>query len=218
MAPEIIGLIGVVVMLLLIAMRMWIGVAMGVVGIIGLAVLRNFDLALVASAEVTFANINSYTLTVIPMFALMGMVISESRIGTNLFKACNAWLGRVTGGLASTTVAASALMAAICGSHTVSTVILSKMALPEMKRYNYDDGFAAATVAVGAPLSIVIPPSLALILYGIITEQPISKLFIAGLIPGVMMIVVFLLLIRIMCKLKPELGPKGEKIHHTRKT
>jgi len=211
MAPEMIGLIGVIVMLLLIAMRMWIGVAMGVVGIVGLAILRNMNLALVSAAEVSFGNINSYTLTVIPMFALMGMIISESRIGSDLFRACNAWLGRVTGGLASATVAASAFMAAICGSHTVSTVILSKIALPEMKRYNYDDGFACATVAVGAPLSIVIPPSLALILYGIITEQPIGKLFIAGLIPGVLMILVFLALIRIMCTAKPHLGPKGEK-------
>jgi len=211
MSPELIGVLGVVVMLVLIAMRMWIGVAMGVVGIVGMAILRNWNLAIISAAEVSFNNMNNYTLTVIPMFALMGMVISESRIGTDLFKACNAWLSRVTGGLASATVAASALMAAVCGSHTVSTVILSKMALPEMKRYNYNDGFACATVAVGAPLSIVIPPSLALILYGIITEQPIGKLFIAGIIPGILMIVVFLVLIRIMCTVRPELGPKGDK-------
>ena len=211
MAPELVGLIGVVLMLVLIAARLWIGVAMGVIGILGMAVLRNWNLAIISAAEVSFNNMNNYTLTVIPMFALMGMIISESRIGADLFRACNAWLSRVTGGLASATVAASALMAAVCGSHTVSTVILSRMALPEMKRYNYEDGFSCATVAVGAPLSIVIPPSLAMILYGIITEQPIGKLFIAGIIPGAMMIIVFIIVIRVMCSVKPELAPKGDK-------
>ena len=211
MAPELVGILGVIVMLLLISMRMWIGVAMGVVGIIGIAILRNWDLAIENAAAVSFANVNSYTLTVIPMFALMGMIIAESRIGTDLFNACNAWLGRVRGGLASTTVVASGFLGAICGSHTVSTVILSKMALPEMKRYNYHDGFAAATVAVGAPFSIVIPPSLALILYAILTEQPVGKMFIAGIIPGILMVLAALALIRIMCTIKPELGPKGEK-------
>ena len=212
MAPELIALLAIVVLVILIAFRMWIGVAMGIVGFFGIALLRNMDVAMDAVAEVPFANINSYTLTVIPMFALMGMVIAESRIGTDLFKACNAWLGRVRGGLASATVVTSGMLGAICGSHMVSTVILSKIALPEMKRYDYDESFACSTVAVGAPLSIIIPPSLPLILYGIITEQPIGKLFIAGIIPGIIMVLVFLALIQVMCRRNPALGPKGEKL------
>ena len=95
MTPEILGLLGIVVLLLLIALRMWIGVAMGIVGFVGLIILRNMSVALGSIAQVPFTNLNNYALTVIPMFALMGMVIAESRIGSDLFKACNAWLGRV---------------------------------------------------------------------------------------------------------------------------
>ena len=217
MSPEVIGLLAIVALVVLIAMRMWIGVAMGLVGFVGLVLLRGQTQAFQAAAEVPFGNINSYTLTVIPMFALMGMVISESRIGTDLFKACNAWLGHIRGGLAAATVATSGLLGAICGSHMVGTVIMSKIALPEMKRYKYEEGFAAATVCVGAPLSIIIPPSLPLILYGIITEQSVGKLFMSGIIPGVVMIVVFIILIVIRCTRNPELGPRAEKTSFSEK-
>ena len=212
MTPEIIGLIGIVILLVLIALRMWIGAAMGVVGFVGLIVLRNMNVALGSAALVPFTNLNNYALTVIPMFALMGMVIAESRIGSDLFKACNAWFGRFRGGLASATVVSSGFLGAICGSHMVSTVIMSKVALPEMKRYNYNDAFAASSVSVGAPLSIIIPPSLPLIIYGIITQQPINKLFMAGLIPGVVMVIVFCMVIFVMCRIKPELGPTADAV------
>ena len=212
MAPEAIGLIAILVLIILIALRIWIGVAMGIVGFVGLVILRGTSQALMMSAEVPFSNINSYTLTVIPMFALMGMIISESKIGADLFRACYAWLGHIRGGLAAATVATSGLLGAICGSHMVGTVIMSKIALPEMKRYEYDDKFAAATVCVGAPLSIIIPPSLPLIMYGILTEQSVGKLFMSGIIPGVVMIVVFIFIIVIICTRNPALGPRGEKM------
>ena len=212
MTPELIGLLGIVILLIFVALRMWIGVAMGVIGFVGLIILKNMTTALGSVAQVPFTNLNNYALTVIPMFALMGMVIAETRIGVDLFKACNAWFGRFRGGLASATVVASGFLGAICGSHMVSTVIMSKVALPEMKRYNYEEGFAAASVSVGAPLSIIIPPSLPLIIYGIITEQPINKLFMAGIIPGVVMVIAFCLLISIMSKIKPELGPKADAV------
>jgi tripartite ATP-independent transporter DctM subunit len=207
-----IGAIAIVALIILIAMRMWIGVAMGIVGLVGLIALRGMDQAMLMAADVPFSNVNSYTLTVIPMFALMGMIISESSIGTDLFKACNAWLGPIRGGLASATVATSGLLGAICGSHMVGTVIMSKIALPEMKRYNYEPGFAAATVCAGAPLSIIIPPSLPLIMYGIITEQSIGKLFMSGIVPGITMIVVFILIIVFYCTRNPDKGPKGARL------
>lgn len=212
MSPEVIGLLGIVALVVCIMLRMWIGVAMGVVGIVGLIALQGMDQALMMAAEVPFTNVNSYTLTVIPMFALMGMIISESNIGADMFRACNAWLGSIRGGLAAATVATSGLLGAICGSHMVGTVIMSKIALPEMKRYKYDDGFAAATVCAGAPLSIIIPPSLPLIMYGVITEQSIGKLFMSGIIPGIAMIIIFIGLIVFQCTRNPALGPRGEKI------
>ena len=213
MAPYVIGLLGIAVLLMLIILRMWIGVAMGLVGIAGLILLRGVNPMLAMIAEVPFGQVNSYTLTVVPMFTLMGMVIAESKIGPGLFQACNAWLGRRRGGLASATVVTSGLLGAICGSHVVGTVILSKVALPEMKRYNYDEPFAAATVAAGAPLSIIIPPSIPLIIYGIITEQPIGKLFMSGIIPGLLMILIFVAIIVFTVGRHPEMkNMRGEKI------
>ena len=210
MSPEAVGVIAIIILVALIILRMWIGVAMGLVGFIGLIVLRGSKQALLAVGDVPFQNINSYTLTVIPMFVLLGMLISESRLGSDLFYACNAWLGRIRGGLSVATIAASALFGAICGSHMVGTVVMSKIALPEMKRYKYEESFAAASVCAGAPLSIIIPPSLPLIMYGILTEQSVGKLFMTGIIPGVSMVIVFSIIIVIVCVRNPAMGPKGE--------
>ena len=211
MAPELIGILGVVLLIIFIGLRMWIGVAMGLIGFVGLIILRNFDTAMVSIAEVPFTNVNNYTLTVLPMFAMMGMIIAESRIGKDLFRACNTWIGYKRGGLAHATAMASGGIGAVCGSHMVATVILSKIALPEMKRFNYHDGFAAACVVSGAPLAIILPPSLPLIVYGIITEQPIGKLFIAGIIPGIIFFCALNVVIFFVMKKHPEYGPKGEK-------
>ena len=210
MAPELAGVLGVVLLIVLIGFRMWIGVAMGIVGFIGLLVLGvPFDRALAQAGEVPFQQINNYTLTVIPMFAMMGMIIAESRIGTDLFKTCNIWIGSKRGGLAHATMMASAGIGAISGSHMVSTVILSKIALPEMKRYKYNDAFAAACVVSGAPLSIILPPSLPLIIYGIITEVAIGQLFIAGVIPGIIFFIALNVVIFVVMLRHPEYGPRG---------
>ena len=146
MSPELIGVLGIIVLLVLMLFRVWIGAAMAIVGFVGLVILRDWNQAFAMAAEIPFTNVNSYTMTVIPMFALMGMIIAESNIGSDLYRACNAWLGRRPGGLASATVTTSAFLGAICGSHMVGTVILSKIALPEMRRYKYEDGLAAASV------------------------------------------------------------------------
>jgi len=210
MAPELVGVIGVILLIVLIALRMWIGVAMGLVGFLGLMILGvPFERALAQAGEVPFQQINNYTLTVIPMFAMMGMIIAESRIGKDLFQSCNTWIGSKRGGLAHATMMASAGIGAISGSHMVSTVILSKIALPEMKRFKYNDAFAAACVVAGAPLSIILPPSLPLIIYGIITEQPIGDLFIAGVIPGIIFFFALNIVIFVVMKRHPEYGPRG---------
>ncbi len=211
MSYELIGILGIVALFVLLLLRVWVGVALGVVGFVGLIIMRGLPQALTVAGTVPFTNINSYTMTVVPMFTLMGMIISETDIGKNLFKAANAWIGSLRGGLASASVVASGMLGAITGSHYVGTVIMSKIALPEMRRYKYDEGFAAATISAGAPLSIIIPPSMPFILYGILTEQSIGKLFMSGLIPGILMIVVFVAIITVMCLRNKNLGPAGAK-------
>ena len=134
--PEILALFAIGAVIFLILCRMWVGVALGVVGFVGLCILRGVDQACMIAGQVPFTNVNNYTMTVIPMFTLMGMLIAESDIGKGLFRACNSWIGGYRGGLASATVAATGALGAISGSHMVGTVIMSKIALPEMKRYN----------------------------------------------------------------------------------
>lgn len=211
MIPEIVAVLGILVLFIFIAARVWIGAAMAIVGFAGLVVIRGMDQALSQIGAIPFQNVNSYTMTVVPMFTLMGMIIAETQIGADLFKAAHNWLGHMRGGLASATIVAAGLMGAITGSHTSGTVIMGKVALPEMLRYNYDVKLATGAVAAGAPLSILIPPSLAFVLYGILTEQSIGELFMAGMVPGIVMIILFIIFITILCKINPNLGPAAEK-------
>ena len=210
MSPEMIGVLGVVVLFIFLLCRMWVGVALGLVGFIGIFLMRGFDQAIAVMGGAPFQNITTYTITVLPMFTLMGMIISESSIGKNLFKVGYNWIGSAPGGLASASIVASGMLGAICGSHMVGTVIMTKIALPEMKRYKYDDGFATAAIAAGAPLSIIIPPSMPLILYGILTEQNIGMLFMSGILPGLLMILIFVLIITVICSRNKALGPAGD--------
>ena len=217
MSPELIGLLGIILLFVLLVCRMWVGVALGVVGFVGILVMRGFVQGISVIGSEPFVNITNYNITVLPMFTLMGMIISESSIGRNIYKVGHNWIGRAPGGLASASVLASGLLGAICGSHMVGTVIMSRIALPEMKRYNYDESFAAATVAAGAPLSIIIPPSLPLILYGILTYQNIGQLFMGGILPGIVMIIVFVMIITVTCTRNKDMGPKGDTVPFSEK-
>lgn len=211
MSPEIIGVIGVAVLIVLILFRCWIGAAMAIVGIVGIILLKGVPAALMTLQTVPFSKADDYALTVIPMFTMMGMVIAETNIGTGLYDAGYKWFGYARGGMASATVVASGLMGAITGSDQVSSIIMSRIALPEMKRFQYEDAFAAASVSAGAPLAIIIPPSLPFILYGILTEQSVGKLFVSGIVPGIMLVVAYIICISIMCAINPKLGGKGER-------
>ncbi len=212
MSPEMIGLLGIVVLMILLAMKMWVGAAMTLVSIVGIIILKNFDVAWMAAGTSAFKNLNSYSFTVVPMFTLMGMIISESTMGQDLYAAAYAWVGRFRGGLASATVVACGILGAISGSSHVGVLVMSRSALPEMRKNNYDESFAAGSVVAGAPLSILIPPSMAFILYGIITENSIGKLFMSGVGVGVLQMLLYIILIYVMCRINPKLGPKGPKI------
>ncbi len=211
MSAELIGLIGIVVLIVLIACRMWIGVAMGLVGFVGLILMRDLDFALSIIGSAPYSNLFSYTLTVIPMFTLMGMFISESKIGSKLYGAAEAYVGHYKGGLASATVIASGVLGAITGGHYGATVIMSKLALPEMRKRGYDDQLGGAAIASAAPLAIIIPPSVSLIFFGVLTETSISSLFMGGIVPGIMLMICFCITIAIICKKNPNMGPAGPK-------
>ena len=211
MSPELIGLLGVVVLIAMICARVWIGAALAIVGFFGIVIMNGWDTALGVIVTAPFTQMDNYTTTAIPMFTLMGMIIAETSIGRNLFDFANKFLGRRRGGVASATVVAAGLMGAVTGSDNVSCVIMSKMALPELKRLNYADSLATASVAAGAPLAILIPPSMAFIMYAMLTEKSVGSLFMAGIVPGIVMIIAFVIAITIACTLNPALGPKGEK-------
>ena len=211
MSPELIGLLGIILLLVLLAFKMWVGAAMAFVSIIGIIILKNVNVALATAGFSAFSNLNSYAFTVIPMFTFMGMIIAESAMGQDLYAAAYAWVGRFRGGLASATIVACGILGAISGSTHVGVLIMARVALPEMKRNNYNETFAAGAVVAGAPLSMLIPPSMGFIMYGILTENSIGKLFMSGVGVGLLQMVLYLILIYIICRFKPELAPKGPK-------
>ncbi|MCI8538451.1 MAG: TRAP transporter large permease [Oscillospiraceae bacterium] len=211
MSAELIGVIGILILFVFLVLRMWVGVGMCLVGMLGILAVRSGGQALNILGSTPFSTTSNYSLTVIPMFVLMGLVISESGMGTGLFSAANAFIGHRRGGLASSTVVASGLLGAITGSHMAGTIIMSKIALPEMRRYHYNDELACGSIAGGAPLAIIIPPSIPMIMYGIIAEENIGKLFIAGIIPGLLLVLIDMLMISIVTARNPDYGPAGQK-------
>jgi tripartite ATP-independent transporter DctM subunit len=209
MSPEIVGLIGIVAMLSLLALRMPIGIAMLLVGIIGFAVLNGIKPALSALGTYPYSYSAAYDLAVIPLFVLMGNCAGQSGMSRDLYNAAYAWVGHWRGGLASATIVACAGFAAVSGSSVASAVTMGRVCLPEMRRYKYDLRLAAGTVAAGGTLGILIPPSTAFVVYGILTEQSIGRLLLAGFLPGILLAALFVATIAIWTRLRPELGPPG---------
>ncbi len=208
---EMIGVLGIVVMLILLALRMPIGIAMLLVGISGFAWLNGVPAALSSLGNAPYSYSTVYDLAVIPLFVLMGNCAAVSGMSRDLYAAAYAWLGHLRGGLASATIAACAGFAAVSGSSVASAVTMGRVCLPEMKRYNYDDGLATGTVAAGGTLGILIPPSTAFVIYAILTEQSIGRLLLAGFLPGLLLSFLFVVTIMIWTWMKPELGPPGER-------
>ncbi|OGP54417.1 MAG: hypothetical protein A2Y65_09540 [Deltaproteobacteria bacterium RBG_13_52_11] len=211
MSPELVGLIGVMVMLFLLATGMWIGLAMGIVGFLGVFCIRGFGQALNMAGAIPYENIAFYTISVMPMFVLMGYVISKTGIGSDLYYSAHKCIGQLRGGLASATVVACAFLSAISGTAWTGIIVFSKTALPEMRKYGYDDGLSTATISCSASMDILIPPSIAFVMYGILTEQSIGKLYVAGIIPGVIQALFYMATIYIVCRMNPSMGPAGPK-------
>jgi tripartite ATP-independent transporter DctM subunit len=207
MSPELIGLIGIVVMFILIFMRFWVGAVLLAVGFFGVAFLSGWGKALLIIGTEPYTQIADYTLACLPMFILMGMITAESGIARDLYNFAQVWIGRVRGGLALTTVTATGLFAAVTGSSSATTATMGQIAFPQMERYNYNTGFATGCIVAGGTLGIMIPPSLGFIMYGLLCEQSIGHLFIAGVLPGLLEIICYGALILILCTVNPTLGP-----------
>ena len=213
MSKELIGVIAIVILFILLLGRVWVGLAMSIAGFFAIMCVRGFAQGWTSLFGSTFSNICNYSLSVMPMFVLMGCVISETDIGSDLYKTMHKWLGNHKGGLAYATVAATGLLGAITGSQLTGAIVMSKVALPEMEKVGYKDQLSTGSIAAASPLGILIPPSTAFILYGLLTEQSIGKLFISGIVPGIISVIVFFLVIFIICRKDPELGPKmGVKV------
>lgn len=212
MSTEITGLVGIAVLLIVIFCRMGVGLAMAFVGSLGYFYLEGGRNTLAMLGIVPYNCIAFYSLSAIPLFILMGNIISETGVGKNLYDAAYRWTGHMKGGLAMATVIACACFAAISGSSIAGAVTMSRVALPEMRKYKYDNSLSSACVAAGGTLGILIPPSLGFIIYGILTEQSIGKLFMAGILPGILLTSLFILAIVIIAARRPMAGPPGPKV------
>jgi C4-dicarboxylate transporter DctM subunit len=218
MNPVLIGILGIFLLFLLLALRMQIGFAMALVGFLGFWALNSFGSAFSVLAMEAFKTGSSYTLSVIPLFILMGQFANTSRMGADIYLTIYRWIGFLPGGLAMATIGACSCFAAISGSSLATAATMGMVALPEMKRFRYSDTLATGCIAAGGTLGILIPPSTVLIIYGILTEQSIATLFIAGILPGILLSLLFILTIFIMTKWKPSLGPPGPRFSFSQRT
>jgi tripartite ATP-independent transporter DctM subunit len=207
-----IGLMGLGALVALIAIRIPIAYSMILVGGIGTAILNGPAIVLAQLKNLAFSQFSIYDLSVVPMFVLMGYIASHAGLSRDLFRAANAWLGWMRGGVAIAAIAACAGFGSVCGSSLATASTMGQVALPELRRYNYSPALATGTLAAGGVLGILIPPSIVLIIYAIIVEANIVTMFAAALIPGLIAVFLFILTISIYVRIWPEAGPNGEAV------
>lgn len=210
MSSEMTGVLGIILLFIFLALRMHIGVALALIGFGGISLIIDMDAGLNLLGMVPWSEGSSYTLSVIPLFILMGQFAFTSGISQDIYKAVHNWMGHFRGGLAMATIVACSGFAAVCGSSLATGATMARVAIPEMKKYGYDLSLATGCVAAGGTLGILIPPSIGFIIYGILTEESIGRLFMAGILPGFLLASLFILAIYIQCLFRPEMGPKGE--------
>jgi len=206
-----VGLIGIGLLLALMALRVPVAFAMMLTGVLGIGWLNSWPAAINTLATETWSTFTYIELTVIPLFVLMGTVAGASGMSRDLYNAAYAWVGHARGGLAYATILGCTGFAALSGSSVASALTIGRVALPQMRRFKYDDRFAAGAVAAGGTLGILIPPSTGFVIYAILTEESIGRLFLAGVLPGLLLSACFVLTIFVITAWKPHLGPAGER-------
>src|SRR5262252_3591529 len=211
MSTDAVAITGFIILFALMLAPVPVGMAMGLVGVGGFSYLVNGDAALKIIGHTSMRTVTDYTFGVIPMFLLMGAFVSNSGMSRELFRAANSFVGHLRGGLGIATIAACAGFAAISGSSVATAATFATVAYPEMRRYNYPQSFATGVIAAGGTLGAMLPPSTVLAVYGIITEQDIGKLFIAGIVPGLLAASMYILTINIIGIARPGFLPEGPR-------
>src|SRR6201997_3006180 len=209
MTSDAVAILGFVALFVLMLLRVPVGMAMGLVGVSGFAYLVNGDAAFKIVGHTSMRTVTDYTFGVIPMFLLMGAFVSNSGMSRELFRAANAFVGHLKCGLGIATIAACAGFAAISGSSVATAATFATVAYPEMRRYNYPKSFATGVIAAGGTLGAMLPPSTVLAVYGIITEQDIGRLFVAGIPPGLLALPMYMITIALIVFIKPDFLPRG---------
>jgi C4-dicarboxylate transporter DctM subunit len=211
MSEPVIGLLGVVLLMVLLSLRMPIAFALALVGFIGFALIVDLGGALTNLRLVPWRYIADYNLAVLPLFILMGSITANTGVTQDLYGSAYTWVGQYRGGLAMSTIMATGAFGAVCGLSLAAVATFGRIVKPEMERYNYDPKLAAGSVAAGSTLTSLIPPSLPFIIYGILAEQSIGRLFIAGIFPGITEIIFYFVVIYIICRRNPQMGPAGPR-------
>ncbi|MBW2194651.1 MAG: TRAP transporter large permease [Deltaproteobacteria bacterium] len=212
MSLTLVGIIGIVVLFaVLFLLGMPVGFAMAMVGFCGFCYVVTFEAAVNMVGTDLWTTFSKYGLTVIPLFILMGYLAFNSGIAEKLYNTAYKWFGHWRGGLAIATIGADELFAAICGSNTATAATMGTIALPQMKKYGYDIALSSGTVVTGGTLGTIMPPSVVLIIIGLQTNQSIIKLFLAGILPAILLGILFVLTIFVLCRINPNLGPAGPK-------
>lgn len=210
MNPGMIGTIGILVMLVLFMTRMPVAYVMTLVGLVGFSIMKSWTGGMNLLSRSIYEAFSSYGLTTIPLFILMGQFAFNSGIGKRLYETAYRFFGSIRGGLAMATIVACTTFGAVCGSSPATAATLATVGLPEMRRYGYDDELSTGTVASGGGLGMIMPPSVVMIVYGVLTEQSIGALFVSGILPAIVMTILYMGCIAVRCRFAPEQGPPGE--------
>jgi len=211
LSTDAVAILGFVVLFVLMLLRVPVGMAMGLVGVSGFAYIVGGGPALKNVGHTTMRTVTDWNFAVVPLFLLMGSFASTSGMSRELFRGANAFVGHLRGGLGIATIAACGGFAAICGSSVATAATFSRVAYPEMRRYNYPQSFATGVIAAGGTLGIMIPPSTVFAVYGLITEQDVGKLFVAGIIPGILAVAMYMVTISIIGWVRPDYLPAGQR-------
>ena len=211
LSTDAVAILGFVVLFVLMLLRVPVGMAMGLVGVVGYSYIAGTGPALKLVGQTSMRTVTDYTFGVIPMFMLMGAFVSVSGVSRELFRAANAFIGHLRGGLGVATVLACGGFAAICGSSVATAATFSTVAYPEMRRFGYPQSFSAGVIAAGGTLGAMLPPSTVLAVYAILSQQDIGKLFMAGIVPGLLAMGMYVITIMLIVFFRPDWLPAGEK-------